>query len=109
MSGTFLKDFFQAQSPNPRLRLTLLGQLGPVSEARESGLLSKPGSTYVSSPLPAHAPAFLFYTTSFVPSLIVCLPILPGLLKLNAGVFLFSLLHSQTKGFTFIQQLNKTV
>lgn len=72
------------------LRLTPLGQPGLVSAARERGLQSKPGSTFMPSLLPAHAPAFL-YTTSCVPSLIVCLT-LPGLLKQNAGIFFYFLL-----------------
>lgn len=90
VSGSSWKALYQAQLPNPRLRLTLLCQPGPVNVARERGLQSRPGSTYVSSPLPAHAPAFLFYTNSFFPSLIVCLPTVPGLLKQNAGIFFSS-------------------
>lgn len=104
----FLQSLAPGQFPNPRLRLTPLGQPGPVTAAREKELQLKPGSSFLSSPLPTHAPAFLFYTTSFFPSLIVCLPTLPELFKLNADIF--SLFSSPfTKPHFYIKLVNWTV
>lgn len=91
----FLKSLLPGTDPWSQAEV----QPGPVSAVREREGCSRPGSTYVSSPLPAHASAFLFYTTSFFPALIVCLPTLPGLLKQNAGIS--SLLHSQSHSFYF--------
>lgn len=49
------------------------------------------GSSSVFSPLPSHAPGFLFLQHLLLSFLIVCLPVLPALLKQNAGFFLNSL------------------
>lgn len=109
VSSSSRKAFLQAKFPNGRLRLTLLVQLGSVSAAidreRERGLQSNSGSTLCVQPTASSCYCSPFYTTSFFPSLIVCLLTLARTVEAECLHFLFSI-HKDS--FYFLLRLYKT-